>query len=145
MLAPMTPRQALRQWLDGFAACVRARDFARGRTFFHRRAHGFGSYADICWDLDDLVRRQWKQIWPNITGFRFDQRRLHYLISPDRRLMGAMLPWRSTGFHPDGRRFLRNGRVTIILSRERGGRWVARHTHYSLNPGTSQTTVRRRG
>ena len=141
----MTSHQALRQWFEGFTACVRRRDFAGGRKFFDRRVVGYGSYARACEGLDALVSRQWMKIWPNITGFRFDLRALRYRVSRDGCLLCAMVPWRSTGYHKNGRPFTRNGRMTLLLTRPRRGRpWKASHTHYSLNPGIPQTAIRRR-
>ena len=134
----------IRSWLEGFAECVRQRDFNRGKTYFQRNVYGFGSYAAACKGIDQLANRQWKAIWPNITGFAFDLRQVHYKISADGRWACVMTPWRSTGYR-SGRPFQRGGRVTILLTRlRRNSPWRAIHTHYSLNPGTPQTALRRR-
>ena len=54
-----------------------------------------------------------------------------------------MVPWRSVGYDAGGAPFQRHGRVTIVLTRASSHEpWRAYHTHYSLNPGTSQTTAR---
>ena len=139
----MEVHQAIRMWLTGFAGCVQRRDFKRATTYFHRRVYGFGSYANACHGIDALVARQWKQIWPNITGFRFELRHLHSQVSADGRWACAMVPWRSTGYR-SGRPFRRWGRMTVLLTRaHRRQPWRALHTHYSLDPGTPQTTVRK--
>ena len=87
----------IRSWLKGFAGCVRQRDFNRGKTYFQSDVYGFGSYAAACKGIDQLVNRQWKNIWPNITGFAFESRQLHYKASADKRWVCVMVPWRSIG------------------------------------------------
>lgn len=135
-------RDSLRAWLSGFADCVRRQDVAQGRTFFHPQTTWcFGSYAEAVDGLDELVARQWKKIWPNITGFRFDLSRLRYTCSPDGRQLCAMVLWRSTGYR-GSQPFKRTGRLTVVLTRaSTTGPWLALHTHYSLTPGTPQTAV----
>ena len=140
----MRAGQEIRTWLNGFAECVRRQDIERGRAYFLPDAYCFGSYASACDGLDALVTRQWKRIWPSINKFRFDTRSLHYRISADGRLACAMVLWRSLGYDADQRSFHRNGRMTVLLVRNRRRAvWRAAHTHYSLMPGTSQTTLRR--
>ncbi len=132
-------------WLTGFAACVQRRDFAEGRAYFHAGAYCFGSYAVKCESLRVLVSTQWRKVWPNIAKFDFDLKSLRYTASRDGRWICGMALWRSVGYDSHGRPFKRNGRVTVLLTHGmRDGRWRAVHTHYSLNPGTAQTTVRHR-
>ena len=75
--APASAVRAIRQWLTEFAACVRAQEFDRARAYFHANAYCFGSLAHACTGLEGLVEQQWRKIWPNITGFRFQMRQLH--------------------------------------------------------------------
>ena len=50
--------------------------------------------------------------------------------------MGAVM-FRSTGIHPDGQKFKRDGRATVTLMRETvGSPWICTHSHISLKPGT---------
>jgi hypothetical protein len=50
--------------------------------------------------------------------------------------MGALI-FRSTGLHPDGQKFERNGRSTVTLMRPAvGAPWICTHSHISLKPGT---------
>ena len=50
--------------------------------------------------------------------------------------MGALI-FRSTGLHPDGKKFERNGRSTVTLMRPSiGAPWICTHSHISLKPGT---------
>ncbi len=139
---PATPARALRAWLTGFASCVRRQAFDEGRAYFHPQAYCFGSYASWCEGVDALVLRQWRKIWPSISGFGFDLTRVRYTVSHDGQWLCAMVPWRSTGYRPDRSPFSRRGRLTVVLTWSRRGGWQALHTHYSLNPGTSQTVVR---
>jgi hypothetical protein len=113
---------------------------------FDPGAFCFGSYAARCEGIDALVRRQWRKIWPNITGFAFDRRASRVCGSVDGRWLCGMVPWRSVGYDAEGRPFRRQGRLTIVLARRTDrAPWRAVHTHYSLNPGTPQTRIRRAG
>jgi hypothetical protein len=50
--------------------------------------------------------------------------------------MGALM-FRSTGRHPDGTPFKRDGRSTATLMRTSvDAPWIGTHTHFSLTPGT---------
>lgn len=138
---PSTPAHALQEWLTGFASCVQRQAFDEGRAYFHPQAYCFGSYASWCEGLDDLVEHQWRKIWPNITEFEFDFKRLRYTASRDGQWLCAMVPWNSVGYRPDHTPFSRNGRLTVVLTWTPRNSWQALHTHYSLNPGTAQTTV----
>jgi ketosteroid isomerase-like protein len=133
---------ALRRWFEELQACVRKVDFAAGRALFAEDVIAFGTKADIVGGLDPLAANQWQPIWPNIADFTFLLDHLH--AGHDGDLAWGVIPWTSTGFHPDGTPFDRPGRATVIFVR-RDGRWLARHSHFSLNPGTPPTTHGRRG
>jgi ketosteroid isomerase-like protein len=50
-------------------------------------------------------------------------------------LAWVAVPWTSQGRTRDGQRFDRHGRATYVLRRrDNDGRWVAVHSHHSLNP-----------
>jgi ketosteroid isomerase-like protein len=83
--------------------------------------------------LDHLAANQWRNVWPYIENFTFDLGRLHGNASGD--VAWAAVPWTSTGFDQEGRAFDRPGRATVTFA-HREGRWLAVHTHFSLNPGT---------
>ncbi len=54
--------------------------------------------------------------------------------------MGAVI-FRSTGLHPDGTKFVRNGRSTCTFMRTAiGAPWVCTHSHLSVTPGTPWTS-----
>ena len=58
-------------------------------------------------------------------------------MSPDRLMAMGALIFRSTGLHPDGKKFERNGRATVTLMRPSvGAPWICTHSHISLKPGT---------
>jgi len=131
----------IRKWLTKFALHVRNLDFTAGRTMFYEEIFCFGSKAEILNGLDDLIERQWKMIWPNITGFNFVTDQFHCEFSADKNFACVLAPWVSTGYHQDGTSYPRNGRVTILLVRDTNKHaWMAKHTHYSLSPGTPYNT-----
>jgi ketosteroid isomerase-like protein len=60
-------------WLRRFEAACRGRDFAEGRRLFAPDAVAFGTYATAVHGLDNIEREQWRQIWPRINDFRFEE------------------------------------------------------------------------
>ncbi len=127
----------VRSWLQDFERCVNALDFEGGRTMFREDCVCFGSKAELLVGLDDLVERQWKAIWPNISGFRFLTEGLNCEFSVTGHTVCVIVQWTSTGYHRDGVSYDRSGRATLLLSRcDERSVWLARHSHYSLNPGT---------
>jgi ketosteroid isomerase-like protein len=129
--------QAVRAWLQTLERCVRQVDYGTARRMFADDVLSFGTRADVVSGLDRLVANQWSGIWPNIRDFTIEFDQLHWGASGG--LAWAMVPWNSTGFHPDGTAFPRPGRATVIFER-RDGKWLAIHTHFSLFPATPQTT-----
>jgi ketosteroid isomerase-like protein len=79
---------------------------------------------------DALVDGQWRRVWGVTSGFRFDLDRVMCGVSGN--VAWAAAPWTSRGVR-DGKPFDRRGRATYILRRE-GGRWLAVHSHHSLDP-----------
>ena len=132
-----TRRQAIHDWFVGFGACVRRGDLVGGEAFFDRGVVAFGTKADVVAGLDNLVAQQWSGVWPNIADFAFRLDQLHVDGQGD--LAWAVVPWTSTGFDESGSPFDRPGRATIVLRRH-GDRWLAIHSHFSLNPGVQPRT-----
>jgi len=128
---------AIRCWFEELEDCVRRVDFDAGRAFFAPDVVAFGTRADVVAGLDALVANQWRGIWGYIRDFRFAIDQLHAGCDGD--LAWGVVPWTSTGFDATGRPFDRPGRATVIFER-RAGRWLAKHTHFSLNPGTPPRT-----
>lgn len=133
--------EAIRGWFEALQRCVRDVDFEAGRALFVEDVVAFGTKADVVTGLDRLMANQWRGIWPNISDFTFRLDQLH--SGADGELAWGVVPWTSTGYHPDGTPFERPGRATTVFVR-RDGRWLAKHTHFSLNPGTPPTTHGRR-
>jgi ketosteroid isomerase-like protein len=129
--------QAIREWFQMLERCVRQVDYQTARGLFAPDVLSFGTRADVVSGLDALVANQWSGIWPHIRDFTFTLEQLHCGTAGD--LAWGIVPWTSTGFHPDGRSFPRPGRATVIFER-RHGDWLAVHTHFSLFPGTPPTT-----
>lgn len=127
---------AIRDWLEEFAAAVRAVDYERGMMLVAPEVVGFGTYAGMLAGRDRLVAGQWRHIWGVTRGFTFRLGEMHSGVDGD--LAWVAVPWDSQGQHPDGTWYDRPGRATIILSR-RAGRWLAVHTHFSLYPPTADT------
>jgi ketosteroid isomerase-like protein len=51
----------------------------------------------------------------------------------------VIVPWTSTGYHPDGKPFPRPGRATLVFSNTADG-WLCMHSHMSLNRGVPQVS-----
>jgi ketosteroid isomerase-like protein len=118
-------------WLDDFAGAVRAADYRAGRRLFAEDVLGFGTVGVVLDGIDALVERQWKRVWGVTSGFRFHADRLACGVDGGRAWVGAA--WTSQGRRPDGSPVDRHGRATYVLER-RDGRWVAVHSHHSLDP-----------
>lgn len=131
--------KALRAWFASWDKLVDAVDFTAARKLFHDDVVGFGTRMDSVSGLDALEQHQWRKVWPTINGFRFATDAMQAMFSPDGLQATAVVAWSSTGYHEDGRTFTRNGRATVVFTREKPtDPWLARHTHMSLNPGTPQ-------
>lgn len=129
-------------WLKTFEQCVQDENYLAARALFHPDCYCFGSKAKRTFSLEDLIENQWKKIWPNIQDFCFDFELLQYRVSESEDLATVVCPWHSVGFHADGRSYPRDGRVTLIFLKDpTHRRWLAYHTHYSLNPGTPTKTI----
>lgn len=129
--------QAIRDWFQTLERSVRQIDYPTMRRHFAPDVLSFGTRADVVSGLDALVANQWSGVWPNIRDFTIDFAQLHWSVSGE--LAWGIAPWHSTGFHPDGAPFSRPGRATVIFEC-RQGQWLATHTHFSLFPGTPQTS-----
>ena len=135
------PDQDALGWLKTFEAVCRARDFDAGRLMFAPDAVAFGTWAMAVRGLDNIVREQWRNVWPRIRGFTFEP-------GPQIRADGDSA-WIAAGWHSeatgsDGKPFTRPGRATFILSR-RDGRWLCVHSHVSLQPTQSDSAHGRLG
>jgi len=58
------PLEPLRAWLNEWQECVRAGHFAGGRALCAPELLAFGTRADVVEGADNVMERQWKQVWP---------------------------------------------------------------------------------
>jgi ketosteroid isomerase-like protein len=147
MNEPITPTQStdlsgLADWFRALERCVRAVDYDGARPIFAEEVASFGTRAEIVTGLDNLQARQWSGVWPYIEDFTFLLDQIHGAVSGD--IAWAAVPWTSTGFDERGAPFPRPGRATTAFAR-RDGRWLATHTHFSLDPGTPHRSHGRSG
>jgi len=132
---------AIHAWFETLQRCVRDIDYATARAIFAADVVAFGTRAEMVSGLDPLQAQQWSGVWPVIADFTFELGQLHVQAAND--LAWAAAPWTSTGFHENGTAFDRPGRATVTFA-HRDGRWLATHTHFSLNPGTPPRSYGRR-
>lgn len=140
--APGTELEPLAEWFRTLERCVRAVDYDAARPIFAENVVSFGTRAEMVSGLDNLKERQWSGVWPFIADFTFVLDQLHGAVSGD--VAWAAVPWTSTGFDEQGKPFPRPGRATTGFARV-NGRWVATHTHFSLDPGTPHRSHGRGG
>ena len=129
-----TPDQETLQWLREFEAACRGRDFEAGRRMFANDAVAFGTWAMAVHGLDNIVREQWRNVWPRIRNFTIDAKPV---VRADGETAWIAAGWSSEATGPDGKPFKRPGRATFILAR-REGHWVCVHSHVSLQPTQSE-------
>ena len=125
------PIAPLREWLTAWHEAVRAKDFEAGKKMCAPDMVAFGTVAPFVTGIDEIMKAQWLNVWPNTKGFTIDVAGALGGIVGDHAWVAAT--WDSRGFRPDGAEFARPGRCTIIFAR-RDGRWLATHTHFSLSP-----------
>jgi ketosteroid isomerase-like protein len=130
-------RRSVEEWFVQWAELVANVDIKRVREIFVEDAVAFGSKVEMVRTRDELEAEQWRVVWPTMADYRYDLSTLEVITSPDRLMAVGAAIFRSTGFHKDGTRFARPGRVTASLMRSHpGAPWLATHTHVSLTPGT---------
>ena len=131
---PTLDQEAL-GWLREFEAACRGRDFDAGRRMFADDAVAFGTWAMAVHGLDNIVREQWRNVWPRIRNFTIDAKPV---VRADGDTAWIAAGWSSEATGPDGKPFKRPGRATFILER-RGGHWLCVHSHVSLQPTQSES------
>jgi ketosteroid isomerase-like protein len=142
-LTAATPddRAAIKEWFDVWGAHVAAKEFEPAADkLFAADAMGFGTWMDFVEGLDNLVAKQWKSVWPTISGFHHrTEDALQVTVSPDRLMAVGLVLWTSTGFAEDGSEFERPGRTTAVFNRASiDDEWRCVHTHVSLARGVPQ-------
>jgi len=132
-MQPMTER-SVETWLREFEAACRGRDFASGRQLFAEDAVAFGTWATAVSGRANIEREQWRNVWPRIREFRFEEHPVT-AATGDSGWVAAAFSSEATG--PDGRPFRRSGRATFVLAC-RDGHWRCVHSHVSLLPTQSE-------
>lgn len=138
-LASPAVRAAILEWLEVFSGHVRAVDYASARPMWHPDLLAFGTFNDVIQGLETAIATQWDNVWPRTAEFAFNLAETHVLASADGSIAVAVTPWTSTGYHPDGARFDRPGRATMVFA-QTGGAWRCVHSHMSLNRGVPQAS-----
>jgi len=123
----------VRAWFATLSDHVKARDFAAARPLMDGELLVFGTFSDFVAGLATAEEKQWRNVWPYITGFQFRLDDVRALVSPDRLFAVGLGVFDSTGYAEDGTPYDRPGRATVSFAREKvGDPWVATHTHMSL-------------
>lgn len=125
---------AVKDWLEEFAGCVRNKDFTRGELMFFPDATGFGTWTKRMGSLYELREQQWRNVWPNTEGFKFDLEHAQVMELSDNIKLNcvALVSWSSIGIE-GGTKFEREGCATIVLM-SCNGVLKAKHTHFSQTP-----------
>jgi ketosteroid isomerase-like protein len=126
-------------WLSVFAGHVRDVDYGPARKLVHPDVVIFGTHQDVVSGRENWISQQWNNVWPRTEDFTFDLAATRILIADDRSMATVVAPWTSTGFHPDGKKFDRPGRATLVFHKGSDG-WTVVHSHMSLNRGVPQTS-----
>ena len=130
---PVIERE-LRNWLDAFSAAVRDVDYESGKQLFAPDVVGFGTVGVLLSGVDTLITSQWKRVWAATSGLCFDNDRVTFRVHGD--VAWLAVPRASRTGVADRGPLDRSGRATYVLER-RDGRWLAVHTHHSLDPSGS--------
>jgi ketosteroid isomerase-like protein len=127
--------QSVRAWMAAWGNEVAAVELARARARFDPDVVSFGTVAEMARGLDQLYDEQWSRVWPAIREFQFELDELEVLVSPDRLLAVAAVPWSSAATASSVDASPRHGRATVVLRREDvDDPWRGVHTHFSLVP-----------
>ncbi len=126
-------------WLEHFAACVRAQDFDGGRALFAPEARGFGTVVERAVCRQQLEEGQWRRIWPNTRDFRLIETSREVFLSADGSQACVLALWDSEAREDEASGqapFHRRGRCTLLLERDEGSPWGWRaiHSHFSKRP-----------
>jgi ketosteroid isomerase-like protein len=121
------------KWLQDWESLINATDFARARSLFSENVVSFGTLAEMLVGLDDLEERQWRKIWPTISGFTFHEPRILF-CETETQIVALLVLWHSEGKARNGGWYHRKGRATLILKSEEDALRCI-HSHLSMEPG----------
>jgi len=130
---------SIKLWFENWENFVINKNFQSAKTLFDTEVVSFGTWMDVVQGLDNLVEKQWKNIWPTISHFKFLTNTLYIQLSPDKLFANSILTWTSLGYDINGNCYERPGRASITLRRDNiNNLWKAIHTHLSLNRDVPQ-------
>jgi ketosteroid isomerase-like protein len=131
--------KATRDWFAALTKFCRAIDYEGARAIFADDLIAFGTFTDFMHGQRLTEDKQWRNVWGTIRNFTVKTDTVEAIVSADRLTAIGMGVWTSDGFHPNGDRFDRGGRATVVLGRQKvGDPFIATHTHLSLNRGTPE-------
>lgn len=133
----VTTHNQIAQWFSTWGGYVATCNFDDARALFDPGVTGFGTYMDSVVGLDALEQRQWRSIWPTISGFKFLTETLTTFVSDECSQVSAMIVWDSEGYDREGTAYPRPGRTTAVFRRA-GDDWKCIHTHFSEFPREAQ-------
>lgn len=132
----------VRLWLSEWAEAIRTKDFAKGEALFLSTTSGFGTVTLRTDGLEDLVLRQWREVWTRTREFQFDENTMSILISLDETQACVHCLWRSLSDEPTDSGRMRTGRATILLTRTAPTTpWRGVHTHFSMWPDMADLEI----
>ena len=73
---------SIKLWFKNQEKYVIENDFCSAKKLFDTEVVSFGTQMDVVQGLDNLEKNQWKNIWPNISDFKFLTNKLFIQISP---------------------------------------------------------------
>jgi len=121
------------EWLKKWERRINEVDFAGARPLFADSVVSFGTFAEVLHGLDQLEALQWREIWPTITDFKFEEPRI--LVFRDNPGIATLVVlWHSKGKTKDGGWYRRKGRATLVLKNGKDGLRCI-HSHLSMEPG----------
>jgi ketosteroid isomerase-like protein len=127
------PQEPIHQWLNSFSECVRNRNFNKGEFLFDDDVISYGTWTIEMLGLKNLVKNQWRNVWPQTKEFRFIKSSINLLFdnssSPTQCTVACQ--WLSYGETKE--QLERTGRCTIVLQKKHG-HWLAIHSHFSSDP-----------
>jgi ketosteroid isomerase-like protein len=132
--------ESLKDWLRLFSRAVRERNLMSGKKLFQRQVVSFGTACFRAGNLDELVRRQWKIVWPDTRNFDFEYDSAQAIVEGKTAVL--VTDWQSTGFNGRQTPVSRHGRATIVLKKSSTG-WKAVHTHFSIDPSQHDPVLRK--
>ena len=117
-------------WLDDFAAHVRARTVDAALPLFDPDCVSFGTRVEVAHDRASLAADQWSPIWNATNGFDFSE---VWIVAETDDVVVAATRWSSRA-DVDGR--VRTGRATLVLRADPASRhgWTCTHSHFSAPP-----------